>query len=182
MEREEIQSRLKLHKLWLESEGMEGERANFAGADLRDADFEGADFRYANCRGANFENANCRDANFKGADLKYATFEGADCRGADFQHADCREANFQDADCWRANFENADCRKANFQGANIDYSCWPLWCGSLDVKVDKRIARQLLYHAVAVSQGVLPKKCFSKALLDEVNKFHRVIDGSVPEV
>lgn len=26
--------------------------------------------------------------------------------------------------------------KADLREANIDYSCWPLWCGSLSVKVE----------------------------------------------
>lgn len=45
-----------------------------------------------------------------------------------------------------ANLRDADLRDADLRGANVDYSCWPLWCGSLDAKVDRRIAAQLAYH------------------------------------
>ena len=46
----------------------------------------------------------------------------------------------------------ADLRDANLRGANLDYSCWPLWCGSLFPIIDKRIACQLLYHAMMAMQ------------------------------
>jgi hypothetical protein len=28
----------------------------------------------------------------------------------------------------------------------LDFSCWPLWCGSFSVKVDDRLVCQLLHH------------------------------------
>ncbi len=66
---------------------------------------------------------------------------GADLRGAHLREADLRGANLLGADLWGASLWGAD-----LVGANLDYSCWPLWCGSLDVKVDIRIAAQLAYH------------------------------------
>ena len=39
--------------------------------------------------------------------------------------------------------------------ANLDRSCWPLWCGSLHVRIDEQQARQLAYHLAAV----LPEDC-----------------------
>lgn len=35
------------------------------------------------------------------------------------------QANLREADLWRADLGEA----------NLDYSCWPLWCGSLGVRV-----------------------------------------------
>jgi hypothetical protein len=37
--------------------------------------------------------------------------------------------------------------------ANIDFSVWPLRCGGLSVKIDRRIAAQLLYHALGQECG-----------------------------
>ena len=37
MDKEELQNILKDHELWLESEGEEGEKANFSGANLSEA-------------------------------------------------------------------------------------------------------------------------------------------------
>ena len=67
----------------------------------------------------------------------------ADLCGANLRGADLHRANLCEADLCGANLRGADLR-----GANIDYACWPLWCGSLGVKVDVRIARQLAYHPV----------------------------------
>lgn len=43
----------------------------------------------------------------------------------------------------------ANLRDADLRDANLDYSCWPLWCGSKNVKIDRKQAIQLLAHFVA---------------------------------
>ncbi len=39
-----------------------------------------------------------------------------------------------------------DLSEANLRWADLDFACWPLWCGSKNVKVDARIASQLAAH------------------------------------
>ena len=80
--------------------------------------------------------------------------------GADLRWADLRWANLRGAD---------------LRGADLDFSCWPLWCGSLDVKLNKKQKRQLLYHLLAVAPEYRTQE-----LIDEANKFHRV--GEVPKL
>ena len=53
MKREELETILKNHKLWLNHEG--GERANLQYADLRYADLRKADLRYADLRKADLD-------------------------------------------------------------------------------------------------------------------------------
>ena len=68
----------------------------------------------------------------------------------------------------------ADLRDADLRGADLDFSCWPLWCGSLDVVVDKRIAAQLAYHfcrLVCDDPGYIKAR---NDILDFANEFHRV--------
>ena len=59
-------------------------------------------------------------------------------------------ADLLDADLRGANLYEADLRGANLREAYLDYSCWPLWCGSNHVKVDARIAAQLAAHFCAL--------------------------------
>ena len=99
----------------------------------------------------------------------------ADLRGADLRRADLRGADLREADLSRTDLRLADLREADLSGADIDFSCWPLWCGSLDVKLDNRQKRQLLYHVLAVCPEYRTKE-----LVAEANKFHRV--GEVPEL
>jgi hypothetical protein len=47
--------------------------------------------------------------------------------------------------------EFADLHGADLSGADLDYSCWPLWCGSKDVIVDVRIAAQKAAHGAVVN-------------------------------
>ena len=93
---------------------------NLTDADLRFANLGSADLRYADLRGA---------------DLRYANLEGANLRGADLRRADLRYAKLRYADLTHADF---------------DFSAWPLWCGSLDVKGDLDLVEQLVYHTLRI--------------------------------
>ena len=42
--------------------------------------------------------------------------------------------------------ERADLSNSDLSNAKLDFSCWPLWCGSRDVKADDRLVAQLLFH------------------------------------
>jgi hypothetical protein len=80
----------------------------------------------------------------------------------------------------RADMRGANMQRADMRGANIDYSVWPLWCGSLKAYVDDRIAIQLLYHTLSVVKysPYVSKKIKRALLTPEVvevaNRFHRV--------
>ena len=63
--------------------------------------------------------------------------------------------------------------RADLREADLDYSCWPLWCGSLDVKVDARIARQLAYHFCRLNCDDSEYLEARKAIAKFANKFHR---------
>ena len=97
-------------------------------------------------------------------------------------NTDFRGAHFRDAYLRHADFLGADFRDADFRGANIDYSCWPLWCGSLDVKVDRRIFCQLAYHLCRVIVDDYECKEAQLRLGRLANEFHRADEcGRVPE-
>lgn len=79
---------------------------------------------------------------------------------------------------WLNGGENG--KRADLYDADLDFSCWPLWCGGLGVKIDDRIARQLIYHvcsAVVSSPEIsdsIKSVMLSRPVLDIANKFHRV--------
>ena len=84
---------------------------------------------------------------------KRADLRGADLRGADLSYADLR-------------------------GADLDFSCLPLWCGSLSTNFDDRQIIQLTYHTLKAglhSENVSDEVKHELAkLIDLANKFHRV--------
>ena len=65
---------------------------------------------------------------------------------------------------------------ANLCGADIDYACWPLWCGGLHVKIDKRIACQLAYHFCNQDCDDPEYIEACNAILDFANQFHRATE------
>lgn len=79
-----------------------------------------------------------------------------------------------DFDLCGVDLREVDLKGADLRGADIDYSCWPLWCGSLGVKVDVRIARQLAYHFCALDCDDPEYIKARNAILDIANQFHRV--------
>lgn len=100
--------------------------------------------------------------------------ERADLRGADLRGANLGGANLREADLREADLRMANLRRADLSGADLDYSCWPLWCGTLDVKVDARIARQLAYHFCRLDCDDPEYLEARKAIAEFANKFHRV--------
>ena len=166
-----IKNVLAEHAKWLKGDG--GERANLEGANLK-----GASLVDANLRGASLVDAELEGAILKGASLVDANLEGANLEGASLVDAILVDAKLVDAKLDDADLRGADLRGASLEGADLDFSCWPLWCGSLKVKVDKRIAVQLLYHAISVMQGVDDTECRRVSHLKSVvalcNKFHRI--------
>ena len=90
------------------------------------------------------------------------------------------DANGKRADLCGADLRGANLRDADLYGADLDFSCWPLWCGGLGVKIDDRIARQLIYHvcsAVVSSPEIsdsIKSVMLSRPVLGLANKFHRV--------
>ena len=138
----------------------EGEIAKLNGAVMI-----GLDMRAANMRDADMSDANIRDAYMSGTDMSWANMSGTDMRSAYMSGANMHGTNMSWADICGAYINDAD-----MKGTNIDYSCWPLWCGSLRAQIDERIARQLLYHVLsAVSHSKNCSEEFKAALLTETN-------------
>ena len=148
MKQDEIKDVLQKHKLWIDTHGKEGERAKLNYVDLSYVDLSYADLRYAILS----------YANLNGANLSYADLRYADLRYADLRHAILNGTNLS--------------------GANMDYSVWPLWGGSLNAKIDNKIAIQLLYHllsCVVCSSDVdnnVKDILLQKQIIDLTNKFY----------
>ena len=103
-------------------------------------------------------------------------------RHADFRGADLSGTDFKDTDLRHANLQSANLQGANLRGADIDYACWPLWCGSLDTKVDRRIFCQLAYHLCRVIVDDEDCKEAQLMLGRLANEFHLIDEcGRVPE-
>ncbi|GFI56085.1 hypothetical protein IMSAG013_01138 [Clostridiales bacterium] len=70
--------------------------------------------------------------------------------------------------------KDSDGKYANLRCADVDYSCLPLWCGSLHMKVDKRIAAQIAYHFCALECDDPDVQKTQQSLYALANTFHRV--------
>ena len=198
MEQAKLTTILDEHKKWSTSCGQKGSQADLQGADLQgadliganlqDADLRGADLRGADLRCADLRCADFQDADLSDAELRFAYLQYADLRDANLYGADLRYADLRYADLRGADLRYANLRGANLIGADLDFPCFPLWCGGLDVHIDDKQATQLLYHLIrnvkfSKNTSKALKQIFqTESLITQANKFHRVNEcGKIEE-
>jgi len=119
MEASKLKKILEQHRIWIETNGVQGARADLSGANLIGAELRGANLSGANLRDANLGDANLVGANLVGANLVGANLVGADLTGANLQGAYLRGANLIGADLTGANLTGASLRGANLTGASL---------------------------------------------------------------
>src|ERR1700676_2177158 len=112
------------HKIWVESGGESGTKADLCGVNLAHADLTGV----------NLQGAFLNKANFRGADLSLANL-----RGASMVQADLRDANLL----------GTELRGANLMGATL-YGAEGLWVGRLG---STNLFDAMLPEAVATFNG-----------------------------
>ena len=106
--------------------------------------------------------------------------ERADLSRADLREANLIRADISGADLSGADLSGVDFSRADLSGVDLDFSCLPLWCGSLEAKFDKKHYIQFLYHTLkSLENNDLIEDEFKKELLTEqnikiANRFHRV--------
>ena len=114
-----------------------------------------------------------KKADLSMADLSRADLSRADLRWADLRLADLRWAKLGGADLSVAKLGGADLSRADLSGAKLDFSSWPLWCGSLDVVLCDKLKAQLMYHVV----NAVGSDKFTQDQITFANTFNRVESG-----
>ena len=102
MKASELNLILDQHWIWIDTNGVQGQRAILAGADLRVAILAGAELR-----GANLTDANLNCANLYRANLEYVNLQGADLRAANLQGANLQGASLTGANLTGAYLKDA---------------------------------------------------------------------------
>ena len=81
-----------------------------------------------------------------------------------------------------ANLEGTNLEGANLVHANLDFSCLPLWCGSLNMTVDRKLSSQIAYHFCSLKCEDEEVKKFQESLFEFANEFERVQDGELKKL
>ena len=114
-----------------------------------------------------------------------ANLRGTDLRGTDLRWADLRWANLRWANLREADLRWANLREADLRGTDLDFSCLPLWCGSLHANFDSRQLKQIAYHLVKAGlqskNATEEDKTELRKLIDYANGFHRAYECGVIE-
>jgi Pentapeptide repeats (8 copies) len=135
MDASELKEILKQHKLWIETNGRQGERADLEGANLQGANLQGANLEGANLQGANLTGAELNGAilwgailwgaNLACANLACANLTGANLKGASLSYANLYDADLTGADLTGANLHGVDLTGADLTGANLTGAILP---------------------------------------------------------
>ena len=157
MKMQELNKVLDQHKTWVDTDGLDGKRANLSNADLHNAYLHDTDLSKADLSGADLSDVSLRYANLCGANLRHAYLRNANLGGANLGSADLRDANLSGANLRYAYLRyaylsNTDLRGANLSGANLsgaDFSKADLRGANLDYQIEEgliqKIAKAVLY-------------------------------------
>lgn len=125
----ELKERLEKHKLAINTNGIEGEYAEFANYELHNIalinwnlsgiNFFGSDFTNANLLNVDFTNANLENCTFNRANLSHAIFIGANMKGAKFITANMTGATVANANLSYADLTGIKFEKLLHSGANF---------------------------------------------------------------
>jgi uncharacterized protein YjbI with pentapeptide repeats len=156
-----LEEKLAAHREWVESQGLSGKKADFAGADLEGTELISVNLRFADFHDANLKSADLlladlRDACLVRADLQDACLVGANLEGANLEGASLETAmglvprqiagaNLRDASLPApflefaavANFERASRSASRFFMAMMSASavCWLILWKTKDVQL-----------------------------------------------
>jgi hypothetical protein len=164
------------YNAWIDLSKAARETNLIVGADLRGIDFSHADMSWAALHCANLQGVDMQVANLRYADLRGAALQGSFLQGSNLHYANLRYADLRGANLRHSDLHGADMQGANMQGANIDFSAWPMWCGSKNVTVDVKIARQLAAHFCAVICDDPEYSEARAAILEFAKKSHHAKD------
>ena len=108
-----------------------------------------------------------------GYDLIGSNLIGSDLSGSNLIGSDLSWSNLRGSDLSGSNL-----RGSNLIGSDLDFSCLPLWCGSLSANFDDRQLAQIAYHLVKAglqsNNASVETKAELAKIIDFANKFHRV--------
>jgi uncharacterized protein YjbI with pentapeptide repeats len=130
-----IEEMIRLHQLWLKTQGDDGKKLNLSDYDLRNAPnlggynltmivaerciFYGHDFSGASLQAANLRSSDFRHCIFKCADLRGSNFSKCNMVGAKFISAHLEPLYFDNNRTLRTNFSGVNLRYADFSGATL---------------------------------------------------------------
>jgi uncharacterized protein YjbI with pentapeptide repeats len=141
---EEIHSVLEKHKIWLESKGVHGAKANFEKLDLRigvqqdisspsNEDHEHMidlgvhTLSFKQTSGVDLSGMDLRKVNFQGANLSLANLSGARLQGANLYGTILDNANLQKASLCYTNLERASLVNSDLTGSVLYKATYDFW-------------------------------------------------------
>ncbi|WP_172838947.1 pentapeptide repeat-containing protein [Legionella micdadei] len=137
--------------------GVNLQKANLEGRDLRNINFSGADLR-----GANLVNANLENADFSKANLADVNLNSANLQFVKFKEANLVSAQLSSANLSFAQFDKTNLTKANFTGAILKNS----WFNQA-IFQQTNFSNADLSNAYGLGQSDLNKACGNNVALPE---------------
>jgi uncharacterized protein YjbI with pentapeptide repeats len=130
---------------------------------MREKSFSKLDLKNKKLREREWDYCKFEDCNFEYSDLSDSIIENCEFINCNFYHCDMdncylKNSIFRECNIKMVNLLRTDLTNADFSTSNIDYSSFPLWCGSFNVILDDKQKQQLLYHLLRIAPEYRSKK------------------------
>ena len=170
-----IVEELDLHRIWIQTNGKEGNRFIAKGRDFSKFNFSAADLRGADLSGAYLFNADLSETNLRksilfGAHLDGANLSRANLSGACLGRAELSMANLSDAKLIKADLSEAQLIGANLKGSKLIRANL---FGARLIQTDLSDANlnQAYLSTADINQAILVRSKLIRASLFQVNLF-----------
>jgi hypothetical protein len=147
-----IKEELEKHKLWLETEGKDGEQFNTENANLSYANLSGANLNGANLGKTDLTKADLSRASFWRTDLFRANLSKADLSGVILGRASLKEAKLVNSNLMSANLIEVNAVGTDFVGAILTNACIQDWHINSNTKFD-HVECQAIYFKAKYDWG-----------------------------
>lgn len=154
---------------------------NLARASIAKCDFTEVDLKFSNLASAVTRSSSFIYANLTESNFSHACFEQTDLQNAILTRSDLSRAHFctsslRNAEMNLCKMYLTDFSGTDLSGANLDFSAWPLWCGTGHVIADARLAEQLAAHFCALNCDDPEYLVARAAILEFATKSHRATE------
>lgn len=129
------------------------EQLHLCNAEIKSSEFLKCDLQCILSSGCFMQQSKLADC-----DAGYSIFVKSKIVQSTFTHTNLCHANFEDASIASTGFRCCDTVGISLDGTELvegtalDFSSFPLWCGSLHAKPDDRLVSQLLFHITSFNR------------------------------
>ena len=169
VEQEELNKLIKLHKIWLDSNGKQGDRlvlincnlrgSNLSMSDLKGSDLSMSDLKGSNLRGSNLSMSDLRVSDLRESNLSESNLRGSNLRGSNLSMSDLKGSNLSESDLRGSNLRGSDLSGSKITNTILCMQCQERGSFTAFKKLKNDLIAELEIPADAKRSSATSRKC-----------------------